>query len=40
MGTMNQEQGRIVNMLNCKQGSFSFTYLELPIGERATMAVD
>jgi hypothetical protein len=35
-----EEQGRIAILLNCKQGSFSFTYLGLPIGDRSLLASD
>jgi hypothetical protein len=40
LGAMTEEQGRIANLLNCKQGSFSFTNLGLPIGDRALLASD
>jgi hypothetical protein len=35
LGATAEEQGRITNLLNCKQGSFLFTYLGLPIGDKA-----
>jgi hypothetical protein len=40
LGTSPEEQQRISNILNCKLGTFPFTYLGLPIGDRALMASD
>jgi hypothetical protein len=40
MGTSYLEKQRIANMLNCKQGSFPFTYLGLPISDHVIMATD
>jgi hypothetical protein len=40
MGTSDLEKQRITNMLNCKQGSFPFTYLGLPISDHAITATD
>jgi hypothetical protein len=40
MGTSDREKQRIANMLNCKQGSFPFTYLGLPISDHAITAAD
>ncbi|KAK1614885.1 hypothetical protein QYE76_020402 [Lolium multiflorum] len=40
MGTSDLEKQRIANMLNCKQGSFPFTYLGLPISDHAITAAD
>jgi hypothetical protein len=40
LGTTAHDKSRIANMLNCKQGSFPFTYLGLPIGDRAITAAD
>jgi hypothetical protein len=38
---MDQEDGpRIAHMLNCKLGSFPFSYLGLPISDRALTATD
>jgi hypothetical protein len=40
LGTTDQEKQCIANMLNCKLGSFPFTYLGLPIGDKAITAGD
>jgi hypothetical protein len=40
LGDPDLGQLRIANMLNCKQETFPFTYLGLPIGERALLASD
>ncbi|XP_071679612.1 uncharacterized mitochondrial protein AtMg00310-like [Lolium perenne] len=40
LGTTDQEKQSIANMLNCKLGSFPFTYLGLPIGDKTITAVD
>ena len=38
LGASPEEQLRVAQMLNCKQGSFPFTYLGLPISDRALRA--
>jgi hypothetical protein len=40
LGSTDQEQEAIANMLNCKLGSFPFTYMGLPISDMAIPAVD
>jgi hypothetical protein len=40
LGASPLEQQCIANMLNCEVGSFRFTYLGLPISDRALTAVD
>ena len=40
LGTSEEESVRIANMLNCKLGSFLFTYLGLPVSDRALTATD
>jgi hypothetical protein len=40
LGITSQEQSRTANMLNCKQGPVPFTYLGLPIRERAITTTD
>jgi hypothetical protein len=40
LGANTGEQQSNANMLNCKQGAFPFTYLGLPIGERAITTAD
>jgi hypothetical protein len=40
LGTTDEDQIRIANLLNCKLGSLPFTYLGLPISDRAVAAVD
>ena len=40
LGSPNPEQQRIANMLNCKLGAFPFTYLGLPISDKALSAGD
>ncbi|XP_071677232.1 uncharacterized protein [Lolium perenne] len=40
LGSTDLEQEAIANLLNCKKGSFPFTYLGLPISDRAIKASD
>jgi hypothetical protein len=40
MGLERGEGQRIAHMLNCKLGAFPFTYLGLPIKDRALSAAD
>ena len=40
VGTTYLESQRIANMLNCKLGAFPFTYLGIPISDRALTASD
>ena len=40
VGCPDLKQQRIANMLNCKRDSFPFTYLGLPICDRALTALD
>jgi hypothetical protein len=40
LGTSPKEHQQIVNLLNCKLGSFPFSYIRLPIGNRAMLASD
>jgi mannosylglycoprotein endo-beta-mannosidase len=40
LGSTDQEQETIANLLNCKKGTFPFTYLGLPISDRAVKASD
>jgi hypothetical protein len=40
LGSMDLEKERIANMVNCKQETFAFTYLGLPIFDRAITALD
>jgi hypothetical protein len=40
LGTSPEEEQRIANMLNCKLGSFLFTYRGLPINDKALLASD
>ena len=40
LGNPDLDQQRIANMLNCKLGTFPFTYLGLPISDRALTAGD
>jgi hypothetical protein len=40
LGTTDFESQRIANMLNCRRGSFPFTYLGLPISDRGLSAGD
>ena len=35
LGASTDEQTRVAQMINCRQGSFPFTYLGLPISNRA-----
>ena len=35
VGATEEEQYRIAHMLNCKRGAFPFTYMGLPISDRA-----
>jgi hypothetical protein len=38
LGTSAETQHRVANMLNCKLGTFPFTYLGLPISDQALVA--
>ncbi|KAK1607529.1 hypothetical protein QYE76_031202 [Lolium multiflorum] len=40
LGGDESEGTRIANMLNCKRGTFPFTYLGLPVSDRALLASD
>ncbi|XP_071674451.1 uncharacterized protein [Lolium perenne] len=40
LGGDETEGTRIANMLNCKRGTFPFTYLGLPVSDRALLASD
>lgn len=40
MGASKQEQTRVANMPNCKEGSFPFTYLGFPIADRKLTLAD
>jgi hypothetical protein len=40
LGSTGQDQDTIANMLNCKRGSFPFTYLGLPISDCAVTTTD
>ena len=40
LGASPQEQARVANLLNCKTGSFPFTYLGFPIADRKLTSAD
>jgi hypothetical protein len=40
MGASQAEQIRVANALNCKQGSFPFTYLGFPMADRPLTMVE
>jgi hypothetical protein len=40
MGASQEEQARVANVLNCKQGAFPFTYLGFPMADRPLTMVE
>jgi hypothetical protein len=40
MGASQEEQARVANALNCKQGAFPFTYLGFPVADRPLTMVE